>query len=919
MSNMKEQVALSLASVLILATGLRAQVVVNEVSASNLTTVADNFGDFGDWAELYNTTGAPVNISGWWLSDNPNTPQKWAFPGGTIVGANARLVIWCSGRDLGAPALHCNFKLNQTSQEWIVLSDAGGTLIDDFELAQPTKENHSWGRTTDGAANWSIFTTPTPAAANAGAVPYYANKPVLSPIAGFYPGAQNVSIAPVAGSDVRYTTDGTLPTAASTLYTGPIAVGTTTVIRAAAFPTAPGTPSSLVETNTYFINSPHTVAVLSIAGNDLNDLLENGNQIQPLGSFEYFGPNGIQRDEAVGEFNEHGQDSWAYDQRGFDYIVRDETGHNDAIHYPIFRTKTRDKYQRVIVKALAGDNVAYGPGQPAHIRDPYVQALSQLGDLAMDERSYEACVLYLNGDYWGVYDLREKVDDHDFTSYYYGQDENNIQFIKTWGGTWSEYGGAQAQTDWNALRTYIATNNMGNAANFAYVDSLYNWHSLIDYFCLGSYTVCADWLNWNTGWWRGLNPAGDKKKWRYVLWDMDATFGHYGNFTGIPDQSPDADPCTVEQLPDPGGQGHTEILEKLMTENQMVHDYYVNRYIDLGNTVFNCGNMLALLDSFVAIIDPEMPAQCARWPAASYATWQANVQVMRDFITTRCVTIETGLVDCYDLSGPYDVVFDVEPPLSGSIQVNSQALPNYPFTGTYYGGITTTLAPLPATGWIFSHWTIANDTISPSTLDSLVTVDFDVPDSVVAHFIPPIRYDIYVDVDPRTGGYVQLGNTVITQFPHVENVAHGLPLTLKIFPAEFHEWLYWEILHSPILPNDSLQQEVSISFTSTDTIIAHLDPMDHGYYLSNAFTPNGDGINDVWYPGQQVVDAADYDLKVFDRWGEVIYTSKDPFAGWDGSSTGADAPNGVYVYKAHVVHAISKEDYDFTGHVTIFR
>ena len=95
--------------------------------------------------------------------------------------------------------------------------------------------------------------------------------------------------------------------------------------------------------------------------------------------------------------------------------------------------------------------------------------------------------------------------------------------------------------------------------------------------------------------------------------------------------------------------------------------------------------------------------------------------------------------------------------------------------------------------------------------------------------------------------------------------------------------------------------------------------MDHGYYLSNAFTPNGDGINDVWYPGQQVVDAADYDLKVFDRWGEVIYTSKDPFAGWDGSSTGADAPNGVYVYKAHVVDAISKEDYDFTGHVTIFR
>lgn len=908
-----------LAALLFSAAVGQAQVVINEVCASNLGTQADNFGDFSDWVELYNTTGAGFDISGWWLSDNPGNPQKWEFPAGTIVPANGRLIIWCTGRNLGAPAMHTSFKLNQTAQETIVLSDPGGTTMDDFQLAQPTQEDHSWGRTTDGANTWNIFTNPTPGLANTGASSYYATKPVLTPGAGFYAGAQNVSIAPVPGCDVRYTTNGDLPTAASTLYAGPIPVNSTTVIRAAAFPTAPGVPVSYVETNTYFINANHTVAVLSIAGNDLNALLENGNQIEPLGSFEYFGPDGTLRDEAIGEFNEHGQDSWAYDQRGFDYIVRDETGYNDALHYPIFRTKQRDEFQRVIVKALAGDNVAYGPGQPAHVRDPYVQALSQLGDLAVDERSYEPAVLYLNGEYWGVYDLREKVDDHDFTDHYYDQDENNIQFLKTWGGTWSEYGGAQAQADWDALRNYIASNNMGNAANFAYVDSLYNWHSLIDYFCLNSYTVCADWLNWNTAWWRGLDPNGDKKKWRYVLWDMDATFGHYGNFTGIPDQSPDADPCTVEQLPNPGGQGHTEILSKLLAENQDVYNYYVNRYIDLGNTVFNCDNMLALLDSFVAVIDPEMQAQCNRWPNASYATWQANVQVMRDFIITRCVTIETGLVDCYDVTGPFDVMFDVDPPLSGSIQVNSQVLPSYPFTGTYYGGITTSMAPIPATGWVFSHWTIANDTISPSTLDSLVTLDFDVPDTVIAHFIPPIRYDVLVDVDPRTGGYVQLGNTTITQFPHIENVPHGVPLQLKIFPAEFHDWEYWEILHNDITPDDSLEQDVSITFFSTDTIIAHLDPQQHGYYLPNAFTPNGDGINDVWFPGQQVVEAESYSLTVFNRWGEVIYNSTDPTDGWDGSASGADAPNGVYVFKAHVVDAISKEDYDFNGHVTLFR
>lgn len=101
--------------------------------------------------------------------------------------------------------------------------------------------------------------------------------------------------------------------------------------------------------------------------------------------------------------------------------------------------------------------------------------------------------------------------------------------LKTWGGTWSEYGGAQSQADWNALRAYIMGNDMGDQVAFDYVDSQFSWKSLIDYFCLNSYTVCADWLNWNTGWWRGMDPNGDKRKWRYILWDMDATFGHYTN------------------------------------------------------------------------------------------------------------------------------------------------------------------------------------------------------------------------------------------------------------------------------------------------------------------------------------------------------------------------------------------------------
>jgi hypothetical protein len=126
---------------------------------------------------------------------------------------------------------------------------------------------------------------------------------------------------------------------------------------------------------------------------------------------------------------------------------------------------------------------------------------------------------------------------------------------------------------------------MGNAANFTYVDSQLNWESLVDYFVLNSYVVNQDWLNWNTSWWRGMDPLGDKKKWRYALWDMDATFGHYINYTGIPDPSANADPCNAENLPNPGGQGHTDILEKLIAENKC-NECHIRRVGGDGNSIY---------------------------------------------------------------------------------------------------------------------------------------------------------------------------------------------------------------------------------------------------------------------------------------------------------------------------------------------
>ena len=135
----------------------------------------------------------------------------------------------------------------------------------------------------------------------------------------------------------------------------------------------------------------------------------------------------------------------------------------------------------------------------------------------MDERSYSSCIVYVNGDYWGVYDVREKADDHDFTDYYYDQPSGQVDYLKTWGQTWSELPrvGPPASpvvlANWNTIENYITTNPMSVQANYNYAKSIFNTGSIIDYFLLNSYVVASDWLNWNTAWWRGLNPNGDKK------------------------------------------------------------------------------------------------------------------------------------------------------------------------------------------------------------------------------------------------------------------------------------------------------------------------------------------------------------------------------------------------------------------------
>ena len=537
---------------------LAAQVVINEYSASNLKKFKDSFGKTEDWIELYNTSNTAVDISGWHLSDKENKPTKWEIPAGTIIPANGFLVFLCSGRDLVKDGeYHTNFKLTQTKgKDGVLLANQNGDIQEYYPLALTLVE-HSRCRATDGGMDWMISTEPSFGTSNneTPKVKDYTAVPTMSLAAGFYNSAQTVSITNnEPNSMLRYTIDGSNPTATSPLYTTPLTITKTQVIKARAFSNDPMNLPGKMGFNTYFIGEEYSLAVFSVAADRVIDLANGNGFLLPVGSIEYFTTEKERAATSFGSLNRHGQDSWVLDHRSLDWISRDEMGYSKAVEAPLFSYSEREEYQKFMFRNSGDDNYPAIEDEDhqgsTHVRDEYVQKLAQEGGLELDVRAVERVVLFLNGEYWGVYGMREKVVDHDFTKEYYDQGKYDIQYLSTWETTEIEYGGLQALEDWTKLRDFILDNDMSVPENYQIAEDSINMTSLIDYFLMNQGTVASDWLNYNTGWWRGLNPEGKHKKWGYILWDLDATFDYYINYTGIPNQQADAALCDIYPISD---------------------------------------------------------------------------------------------------------------------------------------------------------------------------------------------------------------------------------------------------------------------------------------------------------------------------------------------------------------------------------
>ena len=877
---------------------LSSQVVINEFCFANYSDYLVG-GEYEDWVEFYNPTGAVVNIGGYWLSDDVLDPMKYQIPATVTVPANGYKLILFSGQGGYNPGYLCqtntDFKITQSNGEDLVFSNPAGNILESYDFAtiSPNQRNQSYGRVPNGSGPMLIQTNPSQGAANTGATGNaYANAPTIDIQAGYYASPITVSISTTEpGATIYYTTNGSQPTNASTTYTGPITINTTSVLRAIVYSPTAGILPSFTETNTYFFgNDNHSIPVVSISGTTL-DGGWNGDELTQLEFFQ----NGTFVVESVGDSNEHGNDSNAYGQRGFDYVTRDALGYDHELEHPMLHTSDRQSYQRLIFKAAANDNYPFSNGG-AHIRDAFVCELSLLGDLHLDERKTRSCILYINGQYWGVYEIREKVDDTDYTKHYYDQPAGNVDFLKTWGGTWTEYAAAPTfnpQTQWNTFVNFTTTNSMVNQANYDYVVSQFNTMSLIDYFILNGYTLCTDWLNWNTAWWRGTNPLGDGRRWRYALWDNDNTFGHGANYTGVSSTQPTSDPCQVEGQGDVGGQGHIPVLNALFDNPDFFADY-IQRYAELSNTIFSCERMIEVLDSMIMVIEPEMPRQIQRW-GGNINTWNNNVQEVRDFILARCNSeIIDGIADCYDVV-PFNVTFQIDG--EGDIQVGDTELSPYetPYSGTYFADLEIDLEAMvdnvvgPCSS--FQGWEIVSGTgiiADPTSPITTLIIQSDV--TVQAIFGIPASGPVTVvsDVFPAGAGNIVFNGTIQNTYPETFSVNAGDSTSVSVTANPWFTFSNWESTNATLFPN-ATSTFIHVNPCAPDTLIAIFDETPHAILQvevmpAGAGTVTMDGTVLAAYPwNNEIIADIDYTFNaneipgvtLFDHW-EINNHPLDP-------------------------------------------
>lgn len=630
-------------------------VYISEAMSSNNSIQLGQNQVYSDWAEIVNESDKTVDLSLWGLSDNINWPRKWQFPAGTTIMPGEHKVIYLDKSPTAgsnAASLSASYALKRLGGETLTLADPTGRVLDKM-LMPAVPVDISYGR-APGRDGFFYFDGPTPGTANGSGFTGFAANPVLSKAGGLYKENIEVALSVTGGATIRYTTDGSVPTLENSIeYKEPIQIKETVVLRARAF--TPNLQPSAITTATYVMKTYFSMPVVCLT-TDPDELWnqENGMYASGVGvdltSYKYipfknptptyrtfgkqFRPgyaemfNSETADVVFSqgvEFGLIGQYSLDMPQKSFKVKAKASLG-SRYFNAKVFEDRPFEEYKSLVLRVSGNDCVWTRMADGVQSR-----LLEQIPDTTVIHQAWQPVIVYLNGQYWGHYNLRERVSRY-FVAQHEGIPLEKADDMTILEASWKSYHGSNS--DYRAMIEKIKNSSPAtNPEDLQYILDNVDVDNLFDFVIFQMFFANTD--SGNIRFYRV--PGG---KWRWIIFDMD-----YGLFRAANNG--------VRNMMNPKGHGSNDDIDNTiwvkLLENQEMLDKFLTRFGEIFRFL-TTDRMLAQINDSYKLLSPEMNMHFERWAALNLKNismeqpqtvdgclryWDARVDRMRNVVRKR--------------------------------------------------------------------------------------------------------------------------------------------------------------------------------------------------------------------------------------------------------------------------------------------
>ncbi|HLO61279.1 MAG TPA: CotH kinase family protein [Bacteroidales bacterium] len=609
--------------------------------------------------------------------------------------------------------LHTNFKIDAGSES-IFLFNKSGALVDSAaHIAMPS--DVSRGRMPDGSPSWCFFGYPTPGRANtpAGSGLEPSSAVTLSPSGGKFRTSAVITMSSADPADsVYYTMDGTIPDKSDYLYKGQLTIATDRIIRARTIRT--GKLPGPVKSSTYVGSRTHDIPFVCLSTNPENLWNENYGiyafGTAPRGDYPYFNANfwkdwerpvhmelydvqGVKKVDQDAGMKIFGAWSRAADQKSLALYARKTYG-KGSFEYKFFEDKPIDKFESLILRNSGNDNMGL------QFHDCFMTGLTRKMDV--DRQAFQPAAVYINGQYWGLLNIREKVSNN-YIAENHQVNADSVNLLQFGGDVLDG-----TNEGYQELINYLnQKTTLQNDADYEKARNSIDIDNFIQYELTQIYLNNRDWPGNNIKFWNTNSPGS---KWRWILFDTDFGFGIWD----VNDYKLNSLDFALEAYgPDwPNPPWATLILRRMVT-NLNFRNNFINQFCDRLNLDFSSSRVNSDLDSLQNLYDHEIVYNFGRW-WGNYDEWLGRISNRKTFGQYRPTYCRDFLRTRFSLGSGLSITVNVSGSDEGVVKINTICPSVYPFTGIYFKNLPIQMTAVPRPGYRFVKWEGTINSTEPS-------------------------------------------------------------------------------------------------------------------------------------------------------------------------------------------------------------